>query len=115
MGLVESTDHVLAQWVVDGCFATHRRVHLSQQGGGHLDEGHAPHVAGGCETRHVANHTTTKRHQNGFAIAGVRQQVVKDQIQRLPVLVLLTFWQQYGADVAKVGRQGLAQRWRMER
>ena len=108
-GLVKGADHVLAQRVVDGGFATHRRIHLGQQRGGHLDKGHTAHVAGGGEARHVAHHTTAQRHEHGLAVTAAGEQVVKDEVEREPVLVLFAVGQQHGADLGVVGRQRLAQ------
>ena len=46
--LVESANHVLAQRVVDGRLAPTEES-TRQQGRGHLDKGHAAHIAGGCK------------------------------------------------------------------
>jgi hypothetical protein len=86
LGLVERADHVLAQRVVDGGLATHGRVHLGQQRGGHLHKGHAAHVGGSGKAGHVAHHAAAQRKEHGLAVAAGGQQVVEDQVQRSPVL-----------------------------
>ena len=47
--LVKGTDQVLAADVIDAGLAAHRRIHLGQQGGGHLDEVDAALETGGGE------------------------------------------------------------------
>jgi hypothetical protein len=53
--LVEGADHVLAEGMVDAGLAAHGGIHLGQQGGGHLDEGHAALVAGRREAGEIAD------------------------------------------------------------
>ena len=91
--LVEGADHVLAQRVVDRRFAAHRRIHLRQQRGGHLHEGHAAHVAGRREAGQVPDHAAAEGEQDGAPVAAVLQQGVEDEVQRGPVLVGLAVGQ----------------------
>ena len=91
--LVEGTDHVLAQRVVDRGLATDRRVHLRQQSGRDLHKWHTPHIAGGSKSGHVANHTAAQRVDHCLAVAAFGQQLVVDEFQRRSVLVLLAVWQ----------------------
>ena len=87
-GLVKGPDHVLAQRVVDGRLASHRRVHLGQQCGGHLHERHATHVCCSRKPRHITDHAPTQGKKHRLAVASVFQQCVKNQIEGLPGLVL---------------------------
>ncbi|MNY19955.1 hypothetical protein D3C86_1534140 [compost metagenome] len=73
--------------MVDGRLAAHRRIHLGQQGRGHLQEAHAAHVHGGRKARHVADDSAAQGHQDAAAVQAVGQQGIEDQVQRLPVLV----------------------------
>ena len=107
--LVKGANHVLAQRVVDGRLATHRRVHLGQQGRGHLHERHAAHVAGRSKARHVAHHAAAKGEQHGLAVAAVRQQGIKNQLQGLPVLVRFAIGELYLMDLRETPRQRRAQ------
>jgi len=91
--LVEHADHVLAQRVVDGRLAPHRRVDLRQQGGGHLHIRHAAHVARGRKARHVAHHAAAQGKQRGLAVAGGAQHLRKNGVERGPVLVNLAVGQ----------------------
>ncbi|KAG0921442.1 hypothetical protein G6F31_020322 [Rhizopus arrhizus] len=79
--------------MVDGRLAAHRRIHLGQQGCGHLQESHAAHVYGSREPGHVADHAAAQRHQHAAAVQAMGQQGVEDQVQRLPVLVGLAVGQ----------------------
>ena len=97
--LVEGTDHVLAQRMIDGRLAPHRRIDLREQGRGHLHKGHAPHVASRGKTRHVTHHSSAERKQYGFAVATVREECVEDQLERLPVFVLFAVGQQDFMDL----------------
>ncbi|MNS81403.1 hypothetical protein D3C72_1151170 [compost metagenome] len=67
--------------MVDGGLAAHRRIHLGQQGRGHLQEAHAAHVHGGREPRHVADHAAAQRHQHAAAVQAMGQQGVEYQVQ----------------------------------
>ena len=91
--LVERADHVLADRVVDGGLAAHRRIHLRQQRGRHLHERHAAHVARGGKAGHVADHPAAQREEHGLAVAAVAEQAVEDQVERGPVLELLAVGQ----------------------
>ncbi|MNS87181.1 hypothetical protein D3C72_1211150 [compost metagenome] len=83
---MEGADHVLAERVVDAGLAAHRRIHLRQQRGRHLDERHPAHIAGGGKPGHVAHHPAAQRHQRGLAVGAGLQQRVEDQVQRFPLL-----------------------------
>ena len=91
--LVERTDHVLAQRVVDGGFAAHAAVHLRQQRGGHLYKRHAAHVASGGKAGHVAHHAAAQGVKHGFAVSGAAQQLVVNQVEGGTVFVLLAIGQ----------------------
>ena len=91
--------------MVDGGFATHRRIHLRQQRSGHLHKRHTTHVAGGGKTGHVTHHTAAQGEQHGLAVGTTLQQRVKNQVQRLPVFIGFTVRQGDRVDVLVLRRQ----------
>jgi hypothetical protein len=95
--------------MVDGRFAAHGRVHLRQQGGGHLHKRHTAHETGGGKAGHVAHHATAQCEQDGFAVAAVAQQGVKNQIQALPGFENLAVWQHHGVNLRVFACQRLLQ------
>ena len=113
--LIEHADHVFPHRVVDGGFAAHRRVHLGQQGGGHLHIRHAAHVAGCGEARHVTHHAATQGEECGFAVAGRRQQRIKNSDQCLPIFVCFPVGQHHldhlGVTRAQSSGQALRVQW----
>ena len=66
---------------------------MRQQGGGHLHKGHAAHVASSSKTSDVSDHTAAQGKQHGFAVAGLTQQHVKNQLQTFPGFVGLAIGQ----------------------
>eukprot|EP01022_Parablepharisma_sp_SALTPOND_P033114 TRINITY_DN881_c1_g1_i23.p1 TRINITY_DN881_c1_g1~~TRINITY_DN881_c1_g1_i23.p1 ORF type:complete len:1292 (+),score=465.19 TRINITY_DN881_c1_g1_i23:16524-20399(+) len=106
--LVEGADHVLAQRVVDAGLAADRRIHLRQQGGGHLHEGHAAHIGGCGKAGQVADHATAQGHQGGLAVALVGQQAIEDRHQAGPVLFFLAIGQHDLGDLLAGLTQGAA-------
>ena len=59
--LVERADQVLARLQVHADFAADGAVHLGEQGGRHLHEGHAAQIGSGHESRQVAHHAAAER------------------------------------------------------
>ena len=96
--LVKRANHVFAQRVVDGGLASHAGIHLGQQGGGHLHKRHTPHVTGCGKTGHVTHHTAAQGKQHSLAVTGVGQQRIKNQVQTLPSLELLSIRQDNGVN-----------------
>ncbi len=92
-GLVEGTNHVLAQLMVDTGLAAYRGIHLRQQCGRHLNETDATLVAGSGKAGHVSGHSTAQRNQRGLAIMTILQQAIKHLLQGWPVLVRLAIRQ----------------------
>ena len=113
--LVKRANHVLANGVVDGGFTAHRRVHLREQGRGHLHKGDATHVASGGKPSHVAHHAAAQSEQHGFAVSALAQQGVKNEVERLPVFVAFAVGQDHGVHVAVAPRQSRGQTLRVER
>ena len=107
--LVKRANHVFAQGMVDSRFAADRRVHLRQQGGGHLHKGHAAHVASRRKAGHVAHHAAAQREQHSLAVTALRQQHVKHLVQGLPCFVRLAIGQGHLVNLGIVGLQRLLQ------
>ena len=59
--LMKHADHVLSEGVVYGRLASDGGVDLSEEGGGHLDEGDPTLIAAGHEARDVAHHPAAER------------------------------------------------------
>jgi len=85
--LVECTDHVLAQRVIDRGLAADRGIDLRQQRGRHLHEVDAALVDRGREAGEVADHPAAERHQQAAPVEALAQQPLEDAIERLPILV----------------------------
>jgi len=66
-GLVESTQQVLAPAVIYPGLATHRAVHLRQQGGWHLEKPHSAHVGSGSKAADITDHATPQSDQVAVA------------------------------------------------
>ena len=88
-GLIKSADHILAKRMVDTRLAANRRVNLRQQRGRNLNKWHATQICGGGEPRQITDNSTTKRDNGGAAFTAGCQQCIENEVQRLPVLVLL--------------------------
>src|SRR5688572_11031211 len=86
--LVKGADHVLAQGVIDGGLAADRRIHLSKQRGGYLDEWHATLVDRGGKAREVANHAAAQGNDQRVAAAASLQQIIEQAVEGLPALGL---------------------------
>ena len=114
-GLVKSPNHVFTQGVVNGRFAAHRRVYLCQQRSGHLHKWHTAHVAGCGKTRHVAHHAAAQRKQQRFAVTALRQQRIKNQVQRLPVFMRFAIRQAHRMNMPVLALQRSCQALRIQR
>jgi hypothetical protein len=84
--LMEGTDHVLAERMVDRRLAAHRRINLRQQGRRDLDEGHATLKTRRRKPGHVTDDAAAKSQQGRCPLTAGLQQNVKNGGQRLPVL-----------------------------
>ena len=93
--LVKRTDQVLALWMIDAGLATDRRIDLRKQRCRYLDEGDAAHVAGGRETRDVANDTPAQRDHGRVAIRTLPTSSSRT-MQPLPASLHLAVGQLYG-------------------
>ena len=87
--LVEGADHVLAAGMVDRRLAANGGIHLREQRGRHLDEWHAALVSCSGKTGEITDHAAPQRDDGGFAFAAMRQQMIENGIESLPVLVIL--------------------------
>ena len=94
--LVKRADHILAQRMIDGGFAAHRRIDLAQQCGRYLDKGRAALVGGGGKPDRIADYAAAERNQRRAAFGPVFQQFVVNMIERLPVFKLLAVGQDDG-------------------
>ena len=65
---VEGADQVLAERVVDARLAADAAVHHGQKGGGHVDQGDAPHVAGGHEAAQIADDAAAQGEHHALAV-----------------------------------------------
>ncbi len=88
-GLVEGTDHVLAERMVDRRLATDGRIDLCEQCRRHLDERHAAQIGRRGETRQVADDAAAERDQRRLALAARAEQLVEQPVERFPGLVCL--------------------------
>ena len=95
--------------MVDGRFSAHTGIDLRQQRGRNLHKRHAAHIAGGGKAGHVTNHAAAQGKQHGFAVTAVAQQVVKNLVQRGPVLERLAIGQHHLAHLGVVRGQGRLQ------
>ena len=102
--LIERANHVFAQRVVDGRFPAHRRVHLRQQRSWHLHERHATHIAGCGKACDVAYHAAAQSVKRSFAVCSLLKQGVKNQVQRLPILVSLAIRQRQDLHTGMAAR-----------
>ena len=86
--------------MVDRRLATHAGIDLRQQRRRNLHKRHAAHVAGSGKAGHIAHHAAAQGKQHRLAVAAVLQQGIKNQVQRLPILVGLPIGQHHGAHLA---------------
>jgi hypothetical protein len=84
--LIERTDHVLAQRMIDAGLAAHRRVHLGQQGSRNLNEVHTALITGGCEPGHIPDHAAAQGNHRGPTVMPCSQQCIENGLQGFPVL-----------------------------
>ena len=77
-GLPEGTRQIFTCGQVDGGLAADAGIHRRQKGGGHLDEPHAPLVAGGGKARQIANHAAAQGHED----IGPGQMVFSQKVQQ---------------------------------
>lgn len=82
--------------------------------GRHLDEVHTTLVAGGRESRHVADDAAAQRHDRCIAIVPSTEQCVENKLKRLPILVAFAIRQDYGGNgiAGKRARQTIEVQWR---
>src|SRR6266705_2572776 len=86
---MKGADHVLSERVIDRGLAADRRIHLCEQRGRDLDEGHAALIGGGRESRQIPDHPAPQGDECGIAPAPLLEQCIKDVMQGAPILVLL--------------------------
>src|SRR6266581_705598 len=89
---MKGADHVLSERVIDRGLAADRRIHLSEQRGWDLNEGHAALIGGGGESRQIPDDPTPQGDERSITRASLLEQRIKDPIQGAPVLVLLAVW-----------------------
>jgi hypothetical protein len=91
--LIERTNHVLAERMIDCRLAANRGIHLREQRRGNLDEWHATLIAGRREPAHVADHTAAQSNQNGTAFTARTEQGIEYSVEGFPGFELLAIRQ----------------------
>ena len=89
--LVEGADQILAERMIDPDLAANRRVHLRQKRRRDVHERDAAQVAGGGESRHVADDAAAEGDERRLAIGvGPDERLVdpRDRLQRLEALAV---------------------------
>jgi hypothetical protein len=103
IGLVEGAHHVLAERMVDRGLAAHRRVHLREERGGHLQVRDAALVGGRREAGDVADHAAAERDQDRPAVACASSSAAKMRSSVCQALVGLAVGQ-HDAHRARAAR-----------
>src|ERR1700694_2873865 len=85
---MKSADHVFPERVIDRGLAADRRIHLCEQRGRDLNEGHAALIGGGGESRQIPDYPTPQGDERSITRASLLEQRIEDLIQSPPVLVL---------------------------
>src|SRR5882762_3601581 len=86
---MKSADHIFPEWMIDRSLAADRRIHLSEQRGRDLDEGHAALIGSGGESRQIPDYPAPQRDERRITRASLLEQRIEDRIEGAPVLVLL--------------------------
>src|SRR2546426_638544 len=86
---MKGADHVLSERVIDRGFTADRRIHLCEQRGRDLNEGHTALIGGGGESRQTPDYPTPQRDEWGITRASLLEQRIEDPIKGAPVLVFL--------------------------
>src|SRR5881628_2576431 len=86
---MKGADHVLSERVIDRGLAADRRIHLREQRGRDLNQGHAALIGGGGESRQVPDYPTPQGDDRSVTRASLLEQRIEDAVQGAPVLVLL--------------------------
>mmetsp|Transcript_22134 Transcript_22134/g.53831 ORF Transcript_22134/g.53831 Transcript_22134/m.53831 type:complete len:222 (+) Transcript_22134:1969-2634(+) len=84
--LVEGAHEVLAHRGVDGGLAADTGVDHGEEGGGHLDKGHTPHVCARDKASQVPHHTPPEGDTARVSVELVLQHEVLNLLLDLPVL-----------------------------
>src|SRR2546428_1135573 len=87
--LMKGADHVLSERVIDRGLAADRRIHLCEQRGRDLNEGHAALIGGGGEPRQIPDYPTPQGDECGITRASLLEQRIENPIKGAPVLVFL--------------------------
>src|SRR2546425_995739 len=66
---MKGADHVLSERVIDRGLAADRRIHLCEQRGRDLNEGHAALIGGGGEPRQIPDYPTPQGDEGGITRA----------------------------------------------
>src|SRR5713101_2956855 len=94
---MKGADHVLSERVIDRGLAADRRIHLCEQRGRDLNEGHAALIGGGGESRQIPDYPTPQGDECGITRASLLEQRIEDPIKGAPVLVFLAVVNGIGA------------------
>ena len=114
VGLIESTDHVFTQRVVDSGFTAHRRIDLGQQGSRHLDEINTALITGCGKTGHVTHHAAAQCNHSGASIVARREQAIENQLQGFPIFERFAIRQdnRHDRELREAASQTLKIEWR---
>ena len=94
--LLEGTDGVFPQGMIHCRFTADTAVHLSQEGGRHLDHFDSPHEGRRSKTGHVPDHSSSESHHHGSPIGLFLHQEIVNPLECFQVLVFLTVGQDTG-------------------
>src|SRR2546427_6964000 len=86
---MKGADHVLSERVIDRGLSADRRIHLCEQRGRDLNEGHTALIGGGGESRQIPDYPTPQRDECGITRASLLEQRIEDPIKGAPILVFL--------------------------
>ena len=75
--------------MVNTRLATDRRINLRQQRGRILNKWHATQIGGGGEPGQITDNSPTECNNRSAAFTAICQQRIKNEIECLPILVLL--------------------------
>ena len=88
--LIEGSNQVLAERVVDAHLPADRRVHLRQERRRHVHQRNPPQVRGGSEAGHVADHPAAEGDEGRVALRVRLDERIVDARNRRQMLVALT-------------------------
>ncbi len=101
--------------MIDRGFAANCGIDLCQERGRNLNIRRAALIACCSEARHIANHTTTQGNQRRLAFASFSDELIKNEIKCLPVLVIFAVRQYDFKTLYSDGRQRIPEPFSVKR